>query len=66
MHTYAYVYTQAHMSADQCVLYCVFCITMIVIIYAEDPMATYEKILGNKMTLPDFFSKVSSNDVYKL
>jgi hypothetical protein len=27
--------------------------------YAEDPMATYEKILGNKLTLPDFFSKVS-------
>jgi hypothetical protein len=28
--------------------------------YADDPMATYEKILGNNLQMPDYFSKVSA------
>lgn len=34
--------------------------------YAEDPMATYEKILGGKMQLPDFFSKNLKDIIRKL
>ncbi|CAN0481918.1 unnamed protein product, partial [Phaeothamnion confervicola] len=34
--------------------------------YAEDPMATYEKILSNKLSLPDSFSKNLKDILRKL
>ncbi|KAG5181365.1 cGMP-dependent protein kinase [Tribonema minus] len=34
--------------------------------YADDPMATYEKILGNNLHIPDYFSKNLRDILHKL